>query len=201
VQEKGRHRLLDYGAGDGSFAEMILRRGMRRIVCYDPSPTATGIARARFSGDRRVEGTGSTKGLAPGAFDVVTLNAVWMCLRNRRACLAVLREIRRLLSEQGCFYASVTHPCFRTVKFSTFETDFDAGDYLTDGVRFKVRIFDGCRGIEIVDVHWSLGAMSEQLEESGFVITRLFEIPDVKRRGKQTAGSPWLVVESRKRAS
>jgi SAM-dependent methyltransferase len=133
----------------------------------------------------------STEGLASSSFDVVTLNAVWMCLSSEEECLRVLKEIHRLLKAGGHLIASVTHPCFRDRSFSTYRTDFDMRNYLKDGSPFQVRMEDGTNGVEINDTHWSLGAMSRQLKQSGFVDTGFLELGDGQ---DLAAGSPWLII-------
>jgi hypothetical protein len=97
--------------------------------------------------------------------------------------LNTLSDIARLLRTNGRLVASVTHPCFRTCKFSNYSTDFDNRDYFEDGTLFNVTISDGKRELHIVDAHWSLTAMSSQLHESGFAIEDLYELP------RSTSGS------------
>ena len=131
-------------------------------------------------------------------FDVVTFNAVWMCLASREARLDALSEIARLLRSNGHLVASVTHPCFRTCKFSNYFTDFNNRDYFNDGTLFNVTIYDGKRELHIVDTHWSLTAMSSQLNESGFVIENLYELPRSTNGSSERNASLWLVIIARK---
>jgi hypothetical protein len=125
--------------------------------------------------------------------------AVWMCLPTAKEGEKALRDVRRLLTPNGYFFAGVTHPCFRTSRFRTYETDFDGRNYLTNGARFNVRIFDSHRECRVVDTHWNLSEMSRQLMASGFFIARIYEIADIggERRKKRAIGCPWLVLECR----
>jgi SAM-dependent methyltransferase len=192
-------RLLDYGGGDGKFAVLCAESlPLQEIVTYDPAPRMTSLARSICADFKQIRVTGETQELQSGAFDVVTFNGVWMCLTSRAACLDTLSEIARLLRSNGRLIASVTHPCFRTCRFSNYFTDFNSGDYFNDGTLFNVTIYDEKRELHIVDAHWSLTAMSSQLNESGFVIENLYELPRSTSRSGQYDASLWLVIVARK---
>src|SRR6059058_137589 len=164
-------RLLDYGGGDGKFAVLCAESlPLQEIVTYDPAPRMTSLARSLCANFKQIRVTDAIQEIESGIFDVVTFNAVWMCLASREACLDALKKIARLLRSNGHLVASVTHPCFRTCKFSNYFTDFNNSAYFNDGTLFNVTIYDGKRELHIVDTHWSLTAMSSQLNESGFVI-------------------------------
>jgi SAM-dependent methyltransferase len=188
--------LLDYGGGDGKFATQCASLLIRKIRIFDTSPSMLELARRECSRFPQIEILASTKDLSEGSFDVITFNAVWMSLINEASCLDTLSEIHRLLQRDGRFIASVTHPCFRTYPFSTFQAEFDPRDYLIDGKQFNVTVFDGTSKVVIRDTHWSLTAMSNQLKTSGFAIDELAELPD--RSGQVSKGSPWLVVLAKK---
>lgn len=192
-------RLLDYGGGDGKFAILCAESlPLQEIVTYDPAPRMTFLARALCADFKQIRVTGSMEEIQSGIFDVVTFNAVWMCLTNRKACLDTLSEIARLLRSNGRLVASVTHPCFRTCKFSNYFTDFNNCDYFNDGTLFNVTIYNGKRELHIVDTHWSLTAMSSQLSASGFVIENLYELPRSTSESSQQDASLWLVIVARK---
>ena len=140
----------------------------------------------------------ATREIESGIFDAVTFNGVWMCLTSRAECLETLSEIARLLGPRGRLIASVTHPCFRTWKFSNYFTDFDNRDYFNDGTLFNVTIRNGKGDLDLVDTHWNLTAMSSQLSESGFVVENLYEMPRSTNRSKQDDASLWMVVVARK---
>ena len=192
-------RLLDYGGGDGKFAVLCAETlPLQEIVTYDPAPRMTSFARALCANFKQIRVTEAIQEIQSGRFDVVTLNAVWMCLASREACLKTLSEIARLLRSNGRLIASVTHPCFRACKFSDYSTDFNNRDYFNDGTLFNVTIYDGKRELHIVDTHWSLTAMSSQLNESGFVIENLYELPRSTSGSSQPDASLWLVIVARK---
>jgi SAM-dependent methyltransferase len=192
-------RLLDYGGGDGKFAVLCAESlSLQEIVTYDPAPRMTSLARSLCANFKQIRVAGATEKIQSGRFDVVTFNAVWMCLTSREACLKTLSEIARLLRSNGRLVASVTHPCFRACKFSGYSTDFNNRDYFNDGTLFNVTIYDGKRELHIVDTHWSLTAMSSQLNESGFVIENLYELPRSTNGSSEHDASLWLVIVARK---
>ena len=191
-------RLLDYGGGDGKFALLCAESlSLQEIVTYDPAPRMTSLARSLCADFKQIRVTEAIEKIESGIFDVVTLNAVWMCLTSRQACLDTLSEIARLLRSNGQLIASVTHPCFRTCRFSDYFTDFNTRDYFNDGTLFNVTIRDG-KELRIVDTHWSLTAMSSQLSASGFVIENLYELPRSTSGSSQDDASLWLVIVARK---
>jgi SAM-dependent methyltransferase len=192
-------RLLDYGGGDGKFAVLCAESlSLQEIITYDPAPRMTSLARSLCADFKQIRVTEAIEEIQSGIFDVVTFNGVWMCLTSREACLDVLAEIARLLRSNGHLIASVTHPCFRTCKFSNYFTDFNDRDYFNDGTLFNVTIYDGKHELHIVDAHWSLTAMSSQLNHSGFVIENLYELPRSTSGSSQRDASLWLVIVARK---
>ena len=192
-------RLLDYGGGDGKFAVLCAESlPLQEIVTYDPAPRMTSLARSLCANFKQIRVTDAIQEIESGIFDVVTFNAVWMCLASRAACLDALSEIARLFRSDGHLVASVTHPCFRTCKFSNYFTNFNNRDYFNDGTLFNVTIYDGKRELRIVDTHWSLTAMSSQLNESGFVIENLYELPRSTNGSSEPNASLWLVIVARK---
>jgi len=200
LAEMGCSTLLDYGAGDGRFVEAWLESSDGTAVVYDPAPRMREMAAARLSRFReRVRVVGNLDGLEP-EFDAVTFHAVWMCVPSRDACLDCLCDAHRLLRDGGVFIASVTHPCFRDRQFATFRTSFDMDKYPEEGSPFEVSMFDGERVIKFTDYHWSLGEMSRQLNEAGFVIVQICELPDVDEAPWPRA-FPWLMLVGRKSKS
>ena len=192
-------RLLDYGGGDGKFAVLCAKSlSLQEIVTYDPAPRMTALARSLCADFKQIRVAEATQGIQSGRFDVVTFNAVWMCLTSHQACLHTLSEIARLLRSNGRLVASVTHPCFRHCRFSGYFTDFDNRDYFNDGTLFNVTISNGKHELQIIDTHWSLTAMSSQLNESGFVIENLYELPQSTTGSNQHDASLWLVIVARK---
>lgn len=192
-------RLLDYGGGDGKFAVLCAETlPLQEVVTFDPAPRMTSLARSLCADFKQIHVTDAIQEIESGKFDVVTLNGVWMCLTSREACLETLKNIARLLRPNGHLIASVTHPCFRTCKFSGYSTDFNNRDYFSDGTLFNITICDGKRELRIVDTHWSMTAMSSQLNEAGFAIENLCELPRATSGSSQHDASLWLVIVASK---
>ena len=192
-------RLLDYGGGDGKFAVLCAQSlPLQEIVTYDPAPRMTSLARSLCSDFKQIRVTAAIEKIQSGIFDVVTLNKVWMCLTSRETCLKTLWEIARLLRSNGVLIASVAHPCFRSCNFSDYSTDFSNHHYFNDGTLFNVTICNGKRELRIVDTHWSVTAMSSQLNESGFVIENAYELPRSTSGSSDPNASLWLVIVARK---
>ena len=128
------NRLLDHGGRDGKFAVLCAESlSLQEIVTYDPAPRMTTLSRSLCANFKQIRVTDATQEIQSGIFDVVTFNAVWMCLTTLEACLDTLSGIAGLLRPNGRMIASVTHPCFRTCKFSNYFTDFNNRDYFNDG--------------------------------------------------------------------
>ena len=192
-------RLLDYGGGDGKFAVLCAESlPLQEVVTFDPAPRMTSLARSLCADFKQIHVTDAIQEIESGKFDVVTLNGIWMCLTSREACLDTLKNIARLLRPNGHLIASVTHPCFRTCKFSGYSTDFNNRDYFSDGTLFNITIRDGKRELRIVDTHWSMTAMSSQLNEAGFAIENLCELPRATSGSSQHDASLWLIIVARK---
>jgi len=203
IQEKLKtlrsKRLLDYGGGDGKFAVLCAETlPLQKVVTYDPAPRMTSLARSLCADFKQIHVADAIQEIESGTFDVITLNGVWMCLTSHEACLDVLKNILRLLRPKGRLIASVTHPCFRTCKFSGYSTDFNNRDYFNDGTLFNITIRDGKRELQIVDTHWSITAMSSQLNEAGFEIENLCELPHPTGGSTQHDASLWLVIVASK---
>jgi trans-aconitate methyltransferase len=198
IRRERPEQLLDYGCGDGRFLARCAELPVRTIVGYDSSPRMREIAALTTADRANVRVVDRTDLLPVGGADLITLNAVWMCLESDAECCAVLGEVRRLLRPEGLLLASVTHPCFRRFAFSTFQASFDDRSYLADGAQFTVRFGDDHGQMEITDTHWSLAAMTSQLRRSGFFVEEIVEFPD-GGAPEPAPGSPWLVLICRPR--
>jgi SAM-dependent methyltransferase len=187
-------RVFDYGGGDGRFAAMCAELPVAEAVTYDLSREMSRLAEATVGGAARVRVATEPSAERAESFDAVTCHAVWMCWSSEEECRDNLASIRRLLRDGGLFVASVTHPCFRDQRFSTYWTEFDLSRYLDDGSPFAAHIGDAASEVVVHDTHWSLGAMSAQLARSGFSLRALHEVPDAPDSAAK--GSPWLIVEA-----
>jgi SAM-dependent methyltransferase len=195
LEESKAARLLDFGCGDGAFS-LLCRDVAATIFNYDISTEMSALAREACAGLAGISVLATLEELDPGSIDAVTMNAVWMCLPDVEACATALRKMHTLLRSGGWLYASVTHPCFRDRRFSSYSTEFDQRNYLRNGTSFKVRVFDRNSLVEFTDTHWNLSAVTEQLADAGFALRRIHELPDAAWNAHQACGSPWIVLEA-----
>jgi len=198
IRAENTQSMLDYGCGDGIFADQCLTAGIPNVSVFDPTPRMRELADARLKRwGSRVKSFSDPGELPNDEFGVATFMAVWMCLRSRDECITTLTRIRNCLQTGGLLIASVTHPCFRDRRFSTFRTSFKMENYAQEGRPFQVTMFDGENECEFTDYHWSLGEMSRQLRDARFVVEELVEIPDVEINQSPRV-FPWLVFCARR---
>lgn len=192
IVDSAPESVFDFGGGDGEFLRLLRDQFQGQLSYFDPDQSAAEIASRRLR-ELDVEIVGGTSELPVGRVDAVVSNAVWMTLKTDEDCVEYLRVINRALKPEGRGLISVTHPCFREERFSTFAAKFDLRDYLADGLPFTVSISDGEHSIEICDYHWSLSAMLRQLKMAGLSLVGLNEISDLPSGSKR--GAPWLLLE------
>ena len=195
IRETGSNHVLDYGGGDGAFARSCIDLGLADITVYEPSVGFAKLARERCNLAEQISIFQKWSDVRTDRFDVVTMHAVWMCLKTEDECAETLERIAAALISNGILVAAVTHPCFRESRFSSYVSDFQNENYLDDGRNYRVTMTDGQHSLSFVDTHWTLGAMSRQLQRAGFSIERLFEVPDAVSDLK---GCPWLTIVARK---
>ncbi len=104
--------VLDLGAGTGVLLEKIARRkGIQRLVWFDPSKKMRIKARQRLNGEKKVEymiGNASRLKFKSGTFDAVVSNfALHHLTHGEKAACA--REIWRVLKENGVFIFGDQH--------------------------------------------------------------------------------------------
>lgn len=95
-------RVLDVGAGQGSFSRLLAARGFA-VTSAEASPAAVDVLRRRTPG-QVVEADAATLPFADGAFDAVVLGEV---LEHLEDDVSALREARRVLLAGGFIAASV----------------------------------------------------------------------------------------------
>jgi len=100
---KREGQLLDVGCATGNFLERMRRRGNWQACGVEVNAEAAQYARDRFGLDV-FTGELSAAGYADRSFDVVTL---WNVLEHLHSPLDTLREVRRLLKDDGALILSV----------------------------------------------------------------------------------------------
>lgn len=181
--------VLDAGCGPGWYAEQMLDRGAT-VVSIDYNQDFVDITQARV-GDRatvlRADLTQPLTFAGAAQFDVVVAPLVLHYLED---WVPTLREFRRVLKPHGSLVFSTHHPCMDWKLFK--QEDYFAVTLLEDEWRDVGTVYFYRR---------PLTAISQALDEAGFVIDRLLEpqpVPamrDVRPElYEQLSREPWFVV-------
>ena len=155
-------RILDVGCGPGLYAEELVQRGAE-VTGLDQSPEMIALARARLgeAADFHVHDLAQPLDwLEGGSFDLAVMALVIHHLDDR---VAALREIHRVLADDGALVVSTHHPS-------------------TDWRRRGGSYFD----VEVIEETWSRGwqirfwrqPLTDTCAEfaaAGFLIERLVE--------------------------
>ena len=107
----GRPRsVLDYGCGSGRLAERLARDRIRTVQ-YDPDPSSIEKCRGRVEG-AECGGAELLKRLVSGSvrFDTVVCSRVLCTIASDSEFGAVLRDLRRLVSDTGTVFVAVCNP-------------------------------------------------------------------------------------------
>jgi SAM-dependent methyltransferase len=160
-------RVLDAGCGTGLYAEWLLDRGAA-VVGVDVSPAMLSYARKRV-GDRcdlhLADLSRPLDFLADGAFDLVFSSLALHYIEDWHAPLA---EFHRVLRDGGLFVFSIEHPSSDLKRWGS--ENYFAVEHLT----IPWHSFGG-EPVPVPFFRRSLGAVSEALWDTGFVIERLVE--------------------------
>ena len=187
--------VLDYGAGDGFLLEQLRKVFDGELLYFDPSPAFETAARRRLH-NKDVVFYPSPQSLPQDRLDIIASTAVWMTIDTYEGCVEYLAAQHRALRPGGAALITVTHPCFRQEKYSTFATQFKNEHYLEEGVPFVVSIFAKEKRIEFTDYHWNLSTMVRQASDVGFRLRYLTELADVADGNRR--GAPWICLEFQK---
>ncbi len=197
-------RLLDVGCGNGYLARRFAAAGAT-VVAVDATEAMVERARARGDAGGRVaylNGDASAlPSLESGTFDLAYSN---MALMDMADAAGVLREIGRLLREDGRFVATLSHPCFDNGLDSTWLVEkFPRGTTTVGRVmrtyrepfRSEVPWNAGEEGPRYTGAyHRPLSWYAHALSEAGFVIESLDEpTPLPEMLGGASVEGPWIV--------
>lgn len=159
-------RVLEVGCGAGPLTQWLVDHGAL-VTAIDVSPEMVRLAQARL-GDRAqvlVGDLGVPLAFAPDAsFDLVVASLVLHYLRD---WVGPLRELRRVLVENGAVVFSTHHPTMDAREHSP--EDYFAIKQITETWA------KGGGTFEVTFWRRPLTAMTEAIHESGFVIEQLVE--------------------------
>jgi ubiquinone/menaquinone biosynthesis C-methylase UbiE len=162
---------VDVGCGEGRLDRMLAERGYS-IVATDASPTLIALAKETDpSGDYRVA-PASALPVPDGAAQLVVS---FMALHDIADLDAACNEARRVLAPGGTFCFAIIHPVSSAGAFDDDER-FVIDDYFP--ARPVTRpLFE----TQVVQYHRPLSAYADALGASGFVISRIAEVPSQRR--------------------
>jgi ubiquinone/menaquinone biosynthesis C-methylase UbiE len=114
-------RLLDLACGNGYLARKLARLGAD-VVGVDGSPALIDLAQRREARDRlgiayHVADAAHLGVLEDAMFDLVVCH---MALMDIEDAAGAIREVARVLSPEGRFIASLSHPCFDVINASAW---------------------------------------------------------------------------------
>ena len=174
-------RVLDVGCAAGALSALLVDRGAE-VVGIDVSERLVEIARRDLGGraEFRVADVGRPMPFfADGTFDLVTASLVLHYLRD---WTVPLRELHRILREDGALLISTHHPT-QDVAISDPPASYFDVTLLTDTWN------KGGKDVEVHFYHRPLSAIVGALADAGFVIER---IPEPRPDPAAFTGRPGL---------
>jgi ubiquinone/menaquinone biosynthesis C-methylase UbiE len=172
-------RTLDVGCGEGRLARDLKALG-HRVVAVDASPSMVAYAREADPEGEYVLASGSELPFADGSADLVI---AFMSLQDIDDPEGAVREAWRVLEPGGRFCVALVHPINSAGKFETDEEDspFVIRDSYFERRRYVDRIEKESLVMTFTSDHRSLEGWLRPLEEVGFLVERVREIPGTHR--------------------
>ena len=175
VASEGPNSVLDYGCGNGRLAEELARLGID-VVGYDPNPGyVSRCLRQRSSvtyGGRELLEELLAKNTRS---DTVVCGRVLCTVTDESELLAILADLRRLVSDSGTVFLTVCNP-FHT---STESTELWQKHRPLDHVYGETFVYDktvAATGRTRKEVHRSYSAYRAGFSRPGFQIDRVMEL-------------------------
>jgi SAM-dependent methyltransferase len=176
LPEVAGKRVLDVGCGSGPLSEWLVRHGAE-VVGFDSSPSMVKAARTRRLSNasfRVADLAQPLTFLADSTFDLVVASLVMHYLRD---WVPPLRELRRVLTDDGVLVFSTHHPASDIELSAT-------GNYLATELLHD-RWEKGGREYEVSFWRRPLSAMFESFDAAGFRVQTLSEpqpLPECEQR-------------------
>lgn len=202
-------RVLDLACGNGYLTRRWAREGAARSVGVDRSRRTLAFARRR----ERERPTGAEfwerdarrlVGIPARSFEVVVAN---MALQDIPGAERAVREVARVLTVEGRFVFSLSHPCFDLDERSGWvvERVREADGNWHDIVWRRVRRYRDERTVEVpwkisetesggtTAYHRTLATYARWLRDAGLAITRLEEPSPLPEAVRDSPQGPYLL--------
>ena len=175
VLDSNPKTALDYGCGKGWISEELARQGIA-VTAYDPDGRMPDRWR-RYDGAVKYGGAdllGSLRSES-AAFDAVVCSRVFCVIDDDSEMDAVLRDLRRLVSDTGSVFVSVCNPFYAEVESTELARKLlpDDWDYRKTSRYTKILAPDGER---FSDVHRSCETYARAFTKAGLRIERTIEL-------------------------
>jgi glycosyltransferase involved in cell wall biosynthesis/SAM-dependent methyltransferase len=175
VASDGPWSVLDYGCGDGRLTEELHSRGIR-AVGYDPDPDLVqrrlvSPRGAAYGGRELLENLLSKE----TRFDTVVCGRVLCTIEDDSEFLAVLKDLRRLVSEAGTVLVAVCNPFhLSTQATELWERHLPEGYGYEDTFVYEKTV--AVNGNRRKEVHRSYATYERAFSRAGFSIEGVTEL-------------------------
>lgn len=166
--------VLDYGCGDGRMADWLTKRGVE-VIGYDPD-VASVIRYLNRGKSGTCGGTKLRDQLLDNSvrFDVVVCGRVLCTICGDSEFDAVLRDLRRLVSDLGVVFVAVCNPFYLDATHTELATkhlpkDFEYKDTFAYHKTFRVN------GSRRVEVHRSYASYADAFARAGLSVQRAWD--------------------------
>lgn len=159
---------LDVGCGTGRSTRFLQRLGLATIG-VDIAPDMLAEARRRNpTGDYRRIDESSWGTIADTSFDLVTAIFTFDNIPTAEEKIALLREMKRVVADEGVIVAVVSSPEIYVNEWASFTTrDFPENRNALSGDRVRIVMLDVPDRRPVEDVLWSPAAYDSVFRESG----------------------------------
>jgi SAM-dependent methyltransferase len=187
---------LDIGAGEGRVARALRSQG-HTVIEADGSPRMA-------AGSAELGGVGVVADAAAVPFRSAVADCViaFMSFQDVDDVQSAVAEVSRLLVPGGYFVFAIVHPMNSGGQFAPGPDEMTREFVMDPGPYFEERYYaddierDGLV-MRFASIHRPLESYSRALEDAGFIIEAMREVPDIE--GKWTRMPLFLDVRARKR--
>jgi SAM-dependent methyltransferase len=171
-------RTIDLGCGEGRLVRDLAALG-HRVAGVDAAPSMVRLAREADPGGEYVVASAASLPFEDACADLVL---AFMTLMDMDDADGAVREAARVLEPGGRFCAALVHPLSSGGAFESDEDDaaFVVHDYF-ERRRYVDRIERDGLEMTFTSDHRSLEGWLRPLEDAGFLLERLREVPQLER--------------------